>query len=596
MQRNDIAKINLNEPLLRSNAGEILATDDRQGNRFGALLHRDGQIVDANGYAVTGYFIRPNGDTVINEGTAQGNLVYVDLAPECYAYEGAFSLAIKVNGPSITSTIRVIDGYVRLTKTDRQIAPEGLLPDLEELLGQIAAMENAYTKGAHAMIARLSTPFTVTGETVSCYPVPDYPLDVITHFVPVQEGEGDASPANIRALSPVNRVYLNCGKVAYHERTLNPNVYGGAYHWAEGKITGKAKYKELDGSEGWFLNPNGDTSYFLMYLEEGAFGVDHKAFMSHYKPLDTLAFGVAGTNVFRCWNKDGRFRLAIRPDLSAYATAEDFKDYLAAQKAAGTPVQLVYFLMDGAEEETGYQPEEILSRAGKNQFNSGLNGNTVTVSGPLDPAYQNAMQDERIEALEESAIGGGGGGGSGGSYTLPVATAETLGGVKVGDGLQVEADGRVSVEPEGVLSEEPLVTLAVEETVGQVWIDKDAEGQPLNLKALLVVVNTPAVAETKNGYVRCGVEMGDGLLAGYFPSMISTGTRESKFICLPVYGYWFAASLGTAADGGNNTSVNNYAMKNFKTLTRTTPFMKYINVQISGGVPADTVIKVYGVK
>lgn len=480
MQRYDIVKINLNEPLLRSNAGEILATDDRQGNRFGALLHRDGQIVDANGYAVTGYFIRPNGDTVINEGTAQGNLVYVDLAPECYAHEGVFSLAIKLNGPSITSTIRVIDGYVRLTKTERQIAPEGLLPDLEELLGQIAAMENAYTKGAHAMIARLSTPFTMTGETVSCYPVPDYPLDVITHFVPVQEGEGDASPDNIRALSPVNRVYLNCGKVAYHERTLNPNVYGGAYHWAEGKITGKAKYKELDGTEGWFLNPNGDTSYFLMYLEEGAFGVDHKAFMSHYKPLDTLAFGVAGTNVFRCWNKDGRFRLAIRPDLSAYATAEDFKAYLAAQKAAGTPVQLVYFVMNGAEEETGYQPEEILSRAGKNQFNSGLNGNTVTVSGPLDPAYQNAMQDERITDLEESAIGGGGG------YTLPIASAETLGGVKVGDGLTVEADGRVSVEPEPEW--ELIETIKVQEE-GLVEINRSAfpDGTQYKLSAAKVI-------------------------------------------------------------------------------------------------------------
>lgn len=410
MQRYDIAKINLNEPLLRSNAGEILATDDRQGNRFGALLHRDGQIVDANGYAVTGYFIRPNGDTVINEGTAQGNLVFVDLTPECYAYEGAFSLAIKLNGPGITSTIRVIDGYVRLTKTERQIAPEGLLPDLEELLGQIAAMENAYTKGANAMIARLSTPFTMTGETVSCYPVPDYPLDVITNFVPVQESEGDASPDNIRALSPVSKVYLE-RKGNFYERTLNPNVYGGDYHWAEGKITGKAKYRELDGTEGWFLNQNGTTSYFVLYLgQEGTFGVDHKAFMSHYKPLDTLAFGVPGTNVFRCWNKDGRFRLGVRPDLSAYNVSDHdgsvakWKEYLAAQKAAGTPVQLVYFLMNEAGEEAGYQPEEILSRAGVNYFNSGLNGNTVTVSGPLDPAWQNAQQEERIAALEAAIL------------------------------------------------------------------------------------------------------------------------------------------------------------------------------------------------
>ena len=36
--------------------------------------------------------------------------------------------------------------------------------------------------------------------------------------------------------------------------------------------------------------------------------------------------------------------------------------------------------------------------------------------------------------------------GGGGSYTLPAATASTLGGVKVGDGLTVEADGTLSAD------------------------------------------------------------------------------------------------------------------------------------------------------
>ncbi len=40
----------------------------------------------------------------------------------------------------------------------------------------------------------------------------------------------------------------------------------------------------------------------------------------------------------------------------------------------------------------------------------------------------------------------GAGGGGGGSYVLPPATAETLGGIKVGDGLSVEEDGTLSVE------------------------------------------------------------------------------------------------------------------------------------------------------
>lgn len=54
--------------------------------------------------------------------------------------------------------------------------------------------------------------------------------------------------------------------------------------------------------------------------------------------------------------------------------------------------------------------------------------------------------EERIEALEQGG-GSSGSGGSGGSYVLPVATATRLGGVKVGDGLAVEPDGTLNVEP-----------------------------------------------------------------------------------------------------------------------------------------------------
>lgn len=42
------------------------------------------------------------------------------------------------------------------------------------------------------------------------------------------------------------------------------------------------------------------------------------------------------------------------------------------------------------------------------------------------------------------------GGGSGGSYTLPAATADTLGGIKVGPGLRVEADGTLSAMGGGI--------------------------------------------------------------------------------------------------------------------------------------------------
>lgn len=69
---------------------------------------------------------------------------------------------------------------------------------------------------------------------------------------------------------------------------------------------------------------------------------------------------------------------------------------------------------------------------------------------------------ERIEALEE---GGGGGG-----YVLPVASDETLGGIKVGNGL--------TIDPEtGVLSNTnptpytPVSYSTTEQATGQKWVD-----------------------------------------------------------------------------------------------------------------------------
>lgn len=66
-----------------------------------------------------------------------------------------------------------------------------------------------------------------------------------------------------------------------------------------------------------------------------------------------------------------------------------------------------------------------------------------------------------------NALNNGGGGGGGGSYTLPIASDSVLGGVKVGNGLSIENDGKLNVNA-SVSSEVQYST--VEKRIGS-WVD-----------------------------------------------------------------------------------------------------------------------------
>lgn len=56
---------------------------------------------------------------------------------------------------------------------------------------------------------------------------------------------------------------------------------------------------------------------------------------------------------------------------------------------------------------------------------------------------------KRKKGIQFAGVGLDTGGGGGGSYVLPPATANTLGGVKIGDGLEVEEDGTLSTSGGG---------------------------------------------------------------------------------------------------------------------------------------------------
>lgn len=139
-----IFPVELNETLKRRNVG-LLGTSDKNANRFGARLTRDGADVDVTGCKVYGYFIRPDEDTVLIEGTVEGNLVYVDIPADCYLYDGAFVLSVKISKAEddFEQTVLIFDGILAKTATDAVVVGEYKILSVAEIAAMMAAVDDS---------------------------------------------------------------------------------------------------------------------------------------------------------------------------------------------------------------------------------------------------------------------------------------------------------------------------------------------------------------------------------------------------------------------------------------------------------------------
>ena len=139
--REDIVNIDLEcGNIHRSFMKHTIGVGDEMADRIGVRVFRNGQPVQLTG-SCKGYFIRQDGGTIpITNGVINGNLAYVTLIDTCYAQEGVFSLAIKVEKPDEKVTIRIVDGMVTRTSTSIAVDPGTIIPSVEDL---IEAIEDA---------------------------------------------------------------------------------------------------------------------------------------------------------------------------------------------------------------------------------------------------------------------------------------------------------------------------------------------------------------------------------------------------------------------------------------------------------------------
>ena len=113
--KTDMVDIELeNGNIFRSFLTHTIGSGDNNANRFGVRVFRKGVPVDLSGCSCQAVFMNAEGTNIAltSYGNVYQNEAYVTLPQACYNYEGQFTLAIKLIGGGVTSTVRIVDGMI----------------------------------------------------------------------------------------------------------------------------------------------------------------------------------------------------------------------------------------------------------------------------------------------------------------------------------------------------------------------------------------------------------------------------------------------------------------------------------------------------
>lgn len=236
------------------------------------------------------------------------------------------------------------------------------------------------------IVDMLCPPLEESGNPVVCYPVAGYPLGMKAKWEPVQEGSGTPSPENIRPIKGRDSVTITRQEDnQVITLTLPETVYGGEVDavTSEGQETWKTL--TLDGTGKWEAQPTATPGKFGFVFQVPGIatpedpGIKGDIVCSQYP-------AVTANDTYICKNgisveAQENYYFRIYDDTYAGGTTDAWKSYLAAQYAAGTPVQIAYKLAESIPfTATGAQPIPALS--GTNTLLT--DADSVSVSGRAD--------------------------------------------------------------------------------------------------------------------------------------------------------------------------------------------------------------------
>ena len=232
------------------------------------------------------------------------------------------------------------------------------------------------------IVDTLCPAFSVSGNPVTCNPVEDYPLSAVVSLEPKQAGTGDPSPENVRPISGYDSVTVTQSKdgsqVKQITLALPETIYGGTVDAVTGVGEIQIAFMVLDGTENWVLTGATSDTYQGFSISLPYTNVNYRMFCSHF--MYNLYENVANT----CSQQGiGKYniRFVISTEIVPNKTVDEWKSYLAAQAAAGTPVQVAYKLATPTPfQASGNQA--LPAVAGLNTVYT--DGDSLTVTGRRD--------------------------------------------------------------------------------------------------------------------------------------------------------------------------------------------------------------------
>lgn len=155
-------KIGINAPLISREAKTLMVEGDRCANTIVIEVMDGNEPANLAGCSVCAYMIRADGQKPFVHGTVEGNIVTVCLNEGFYAVPGRYNLFVRLTSTDDTKrTLLWLNGWINDEGQGDVIDTEGVVPDLDDLLAQIEAMEQA-TAAANEALEKL--PYTSTEE------------------------------------------------------------------------------------------------------------------------------------------------------------------------------------------------------------------------------------------------------------------------------------------------------------------------------------------------------------------------------------------------------------------------------------------------